>query len=178
MRKVFLLALVAAVLLLSACSHQTAATTTQPAPVQTASPSANRAPNFGVYTEKGERVQLSDFLGKPVVLNFWASWCGPCRMEMPDFDETCSKLGDKVQFMMVNLTDGTNETVASAASFIAQQGYSFPVFFDIRYEAASAYSIRSIPTTIFIDAQGNIVDYAVGAISGERLQQGIDKILN
>ena len=137
---------------------------------------AVKAPDFTVYDGQGQEVRLSDLKGKPVVLNFWASWCGPCKREMPDFQEAFEEVGGQVQFMMVNLTDGSGETVESASAFIAGQGYTFPVFFDTDSDAARAYGIRSIPTTFFIDAQGNVVTYAIGMIDGQTLQNGIDRI--
>ena len=134
------------------------------------------APDFTVYDLEGNAYQLSDFRGKPVVLNFWASWCGPCKMEMPDFDEKAKELEGKVQFLMVNLTDGAQETVETASAFIAEQGYTFPVFYDTDQAAAMAYGVYSIPTTYFIDAEGCGVAYASGAIGADILQQGIDMI--
>ena len=81
------------------------------------------APDFIVYDSEGNEVALSDFLGQPVVLNFWASWCGPCKSEMPDFQEVYEEYGEEVQFLMVNLTDGSQETVESASDYIANNGY-------------------------------------------------------
>ena len=148
--------------------------TTEPEPEEDYNP----APDFTVYDQQGNPVKLSDMIGKPVVLNFWASWCGPCRSEMPDFDEVWRELGDEVVFMIVNLTDGTYETVASAQSFIDSMGYSFPVYFDITEEAAYEYQIVSIPTTFFISARGNLIAYAEGALDGETLKYGISLIHN
>ena len=135
------------------------------------------APDFTVYDLEGNAYRLSDFRGKPVVLNFWASWCGPCKMEMPDFDEKAKELDGKVQFLMVNLTDGSQETVETASAFIASQGYTFPVFYDTDQQAAYAYGVYSIPTTYFIDAEGYGIAYASGAIGADVLQAGIDMIL-
>ena len=138
-------------------------------------PEANPAPDFTVYDAGGNEVKLSDYFGKPIVLNFWASWCGPCKMEMPDFHEKYLELGDEVQFLMVNMTTG-RETQETAESFIAEQGYTFPVLFDLDSAAAAAYGAYSLPTTIFIDAEGNGIARATGAIDAETLQKGIDMI--
>lgn len=134
------------------------------------------APDFTVYDIDGNAHNFSDFVGKPIVLNFWASWCGPCKSEMPDFDEAYGQIGEDVQFLMVNMTDGSRETVQTASEFIAEQGYSFPVYYDTDYSAATVYGISSLPTTFFIDRDGNLTAYAMGAISGDILQQGIDMI--
>ena len=110
------------------------------------------------------------------MLNFWASWCGPCRSEMPDFEEKYLELSGEVSFVMVNLTSGSRETLSAAKSFIADRGYTFPVYFDTEGDAALAYQVYSIPTTFFIDAEGNLVAQATGAIDAETLQAGIDLI--
>lgn len=134
------------------------------------------APDFTVVDAEGNSVALSDHLGQPVVLNFWASWCGPCKSEMPAFDAVSAELAGQVQFMMVNLTDGNRETMDSATAFIAAEGYSFPLLFDTEAAAATAYAVRSIPMTLFIDAEGRIQAYSAGAIDEDLLRQGIDLI--
>lgn len=135
------------------------------------------APDITVYDIDGNEVRLSDFAGKPVVMNFWASWCGPCQSEMPDFEAKYQELAGSVQFMMINVTDGSRETLDQASDFIAEHGYTFPVFYDTATDAAATYGIYSLPTTYFIGADGYAVAQASGAINQEILQQGIDMIL-
>ena len=137
---------------------------------------AQQAPDFTVYDLEGTPHKLSDFRGKPVVLNFWASWCGPCKSEMPDFDAAYQTHGQEVQFLMVNLTDGYQETKESASAFVAGSGYSFPVFYDTDVDAARVYGISAVPVTYFIDASGYLIAVGQGALSAENLEKGISMI--
>ena len=96
---------------------------------------------------------------------------------MPDFNQAYLNYGQQVQFLMVNMTDGSRETVDSAAAFIEEKGYEFPVFYDTSYNAALTYGAYALPTTYFIDADGYAVAWAQSALSAETLQKGLDMIL-
>lgn len=135
------------------------------------------AEDCSFYDAEGNTYHLSDFFGKPIVLNFWASWCGPCKSEMPAFHDAYLQYGEDINFVMVNLTDGSQETVQSASGFVSDMGYAFPVYYDTSYEAAMTYGVYGIPVTYFIDAEGNIAGQGQGALDEIYLQQGIDMIL-
>ena len=153
--------------------------TTEPAkttlPPETTEPDYS-APDFTMLDKDGNEVHLADFLGKPIILNFWASWCGPCKSEMPDLQEFYEAYGEEVHFLIVNCTDGSRETVDTALEFITEAGYTFPVYFDTTSMGAYTYGASSIPLTYFIDAEGNLMAYYRGAMSSSILQQGIDMI--
>ena len=135
------------------------------------------APDFTVYDLDGNAHKLSDFQGKPVLLNFWASWCGPCQMEMPDFQDYYEKFGEQVHFVIVNLTDGQQETVESASAFIEEKGYTFPVYYDTDIDAAAKYGVSAVPVSYFINAEGRFVAWAQGAMDADMLQQAMDMLL-
>ena len=135
-----------------------------------------KAPDFTVVDSLSEKVKLSDMRGKPVVVNFWASWCPPCKAEMPDFEKIYKTYGDDITIMMVNMTDGYQETYEKAEAHIKENNYTFPVYYDIDYSAATAYRVTSLPATYFIDAQGNLVTHAKGMIDYETLENGIGMI--
>ena len=98
-------------------------------------------------------------------------------MEMPDFQAKCDELDGEVVFVMVNATDGGRETVGTAKAFIEESGYTFPVYFDVNYNAIYTYGINAYPTTFFIDAEGYLQAYGQGAMSADTLQQGLNYIL-
>lgn len=133
------------------------------------------APDFTVYDENGNAVNLSDFFGKPIVLNFWASWCYYCKMEMPDFDEVAKRNPD-VQFLMVNATGTEGETVDTAKKYIEKNGYDFDVYFDINQDALYTYGISSFPTTLFIASNGDLYTYYSGAMDADFLERVIEKV--
>lgn len=132
------------------------------------------APDFEVFDAAGEAVKLSEKVGKPVVVNFWATWCGYCVMEFPSFEKCAEEYGDKVEFMMVDLTDGRRDTVESATGFIEENGYTFPIYFDTQFSAVEAYGVNGIPMTVFVKSDGSVLYEHVGAMDEETLRGYID----
>ena len=154
---------------------ETAAPETDP-PV-TYDPDKNTAPDFTVLDANGKKIRLSEKFGKPIIINFWATWCPPCKKELPDFDKLCKEYGDKVVFMMVNLTDGRRDTVDGTKSFVSKNGYTFPVYFDTENNGAAAYNVSSIPQTTFIDANGNVYTTRIGAMNETVIRSYINALL-
>lgn len=135
----------------------------------------NPAPNFTVTDKNGKQISLKDMRGKPVVVNFWATWCPYCLQEMPDLEQAYLEYGNDVVFMIVNATTA-NETQEKASAYIAEQGYTFPVYYDTQQSAAHAYGLSSLPYTYFINADGSLAYTHRGMISADVLEQNIQKI--
>ena len=143
-----------------------AATPTAPPPTATAEPRPTprvirsraettdvAAPDFEVETFAGETLRLSDLEGQVVVLNFWASWCPPCRWEMPAFEEISQEYRDQgVIFVGIAMSD----TLEDAKGFADQTGVTYPLALDATNEIVRAYEVRTLPTTFFIDKEGRI----------------------
>ena len=145
---------------------------TEPAETHPTEPPANIAPDFTMLDMDGNEVTLASFFGKPIVLNFWASWCGPCKMEMPEIQKFYEKYGEEIHFLLVSV----DESLDAAKTLISDSGYTFPVYFDTTSVGAYTYGASSIPLTFFIDAEGNLTAYYMGAMSESILQQGVDMI--
>ncbi len=140
-------------------------------------PDVIMAPDFVVYDIDGNPVNLSDFEGKPVVINYWASWCPPCIAEFPDFELAYQEYGEEVVFLMVNSTDGSRETVDSATEFIDENGYTMPIVFDSDLNFALTYQFRALPTTTFINGNGEIFSIYSGLIGKDIIDENIQQII-
>lgn len=134
------------------------------------------APDFTMTDADGATLTLADFKGKPVLLNFWASWCGPCASEMPDIQAAWEEHGSDVEFVIVNMTGMSGETEQSAKAFLTDNGYTFPCYFDANNSAASAFGVSSIPQTYLINAEGDIIGAYMGAMNASVLAEGIDML--
>lgn len=135
-------------------------------------------PDFTLKNEKGESVSLSDYSGKVVILNFWASWCPPCKAEMPEFNKMNDELKESkdVILLTINLTDGQRETKEKALKFLKENNYYFPVLFDEDGIAAGIFGIQSIPTTAIIDKEGYLNDYIMGATTKYTVLKSVEGV--
>lgn len=126
------------------------------------------APSFSLTGMDGKIYDLKKLRGKPVILNFWASWCGPCKDEAPSFVKLNKQYGDRLQIIAVNLT--ATDSVQSAREFAQNYGFTFPVVFDTDGQVGAKYEIRPIPSTMFIDSDGIITDGVFGALAWDDLK--------
>lgn len=134
------------------------------------------AVEFQVYDSNGKAVKFSEYKGKPVVINFWASWAEPSQRELPLFEKTYKEYGGEIQFMMIDFSGANGETQEAGEAFIKENGYTFPVFFDNDKNAGTAYKVMSIPLTYFIDENGTIVKEVKGIMDETMMQDGIEAI--
>ncbi len=136
------------------------------------------APEISLDDLNGQPVKLSDYRGKVVIVNFWASWCRPCKSEMPDLDEAAREFsqGSEAVLLTVNLTDGSRETAETAREYVADHRLALTVLLDIQSRAANAYSITSIPTTYIIDRQGVVVNSIAGPTTKAALKQYVEQL--
>lgn len=173
MKKLFALLLALAMVLCCGCGQQKQ----EPETEQTTEAEGYPGVDFTVYDREGNPVSLSDQVGKPVIVNFWATWCGPCKSELPAFQQAYETYGDQVVFMMVDMVQGRTETKAGAIEYVDGQGYSFPLYFDEDQTAVAAYEIGAVPATFVIDETGKLVTNHVGAMSYEQIETLIKAVL-
>ena len=132
--------------------------------------------NFTLKDLSGKSVSLDQYKGKVVVLNFWATWCPPCRQEMPEFNELSKEFAKSGQAVLlaVNMTDGQRDTPAKVAAFVKDNKYTMPVLLDTEQSLAEYFSIRYIPSTFVINAQGKVT----GQIQGGTTKAAVLKLVN
>lgn len=138
----------------------------QPASLQSGAPAIGKpAIDFELQTLTGETIHLSDLRGKVILLNFWATWCGPCRAEMPAIQARYAALQPDLIVLAVN----DNEAQADVQAFVEEIGITFPVLLDPRARVNRAYLINALPTTFIIDAEGIIRAQHIGSLSERQL---------
>ena len=126
----------------------------------------NKAPDFTLESLYGKKIKLSTLQGKKVFLNFWASWCGPCRSEMPDI-EKLNENYNKIEILTVNIKEEKKKVL----DFIMTKGYTFPVFLDKDGKVSNMYQARGIPTTYIIDEQGTIRARHTGILDYSKMKE-------
>ncbi len=124
------------------------------------------APDFSLLSLEGKKISLSQLKGKPVILNFWATWCPPCKLEMPAVAKVYAKSGEKG---FAVLTVNQQEDKQTIEKFIKENGYTLPIVLDTAGEVADLYRVTGIPTTVFINSQGIVTDIHTGTMPLEEL---------
>jgi peroxiredoxin len=144
-------------------------------PASGGAPKLNQpAPDFNLKDLEGRQVSLSDYKGQVVLLNFWATWCGPCRKEIPDIRAVYNSYKDK-GFAVIAVDIGETATVVSP--FVKQFEMNFPVLLDSNMAVARQYEAFSIPTSLFLDRQGVIREIRIGAMPQSVIEQAVTKLL-
>lgn len=133
------------------------------------------APDFSLSLISGEEVTLSDYLGKKVILNFWATWCPPCRAEMPDMQAFYEQADEEVEILAVNLTK-SEQSIEDIESFLTELGITFPILLDEESDIAAMYQAIAIPTTYFIDTKGTIQGKWIGPMNYDLMVKQIELI--
>ncbi|MDR1067228.1 MAG: TlpA family protein disulfide reductase [Clostridiales bacterium] len=138
------------------------------------------APSLTIFDSDGAAVSLEDFRGKPTLLNFWASWCPDCAGEMPIFESVYLEKGGDFNFVMLDLINSENnkETREKAESYIAENGFTFPVYFDMSESAVDIYGLTNIPTSVFIDERGRVIRRVDKEISEDTLRRYLNDALS
>jgi thiol-disulfide isomerase/thioredoxin len=139
----------------------------------------NLAPDFTAQTASGESFTLTDYVdregnnGRPVVLNFWASWCGPCRMEMPAFERVSLKYADRAAVIGINQA----EPAETVLLFGQNTAVTYPLLVDEKWVVNNKYGVSNLPTTIFVDAEGIVREVFVGAMNQAVLEERLNNLL-
>ncbi|PGM88204.1 MULTISPECIES: redoxin domain-containing protein [Bacillus cereus group] len=135
------------------------------------------APDFELTKLDGTNVKLSDLKGKKVILNFWATWCGPCQQEMPDMESFYKEHKENVEILAINYTPsekgGGEEKVSN---FAKEKGITFPILLDKNIDVTTAYKVITIPTSYFIDTKGVIQDKFIGPMTQKEMEKRIAKL--
>ncbi|GAB6515331.1 redoxin domain-containing protein [Bacillus cereus] len=135
------------------------------------------APDFELTKLDGTNVKLSDLKGKKVILNFWATWCGPCQQEMPDMEAFYKEHKENVEILAINYTPsekgGGEEKISN---FAKEKGITFPILLDKNIDVTTAYKVITIPTSYFIDTKGVIQDKFIGPMTQKEMEKRVAKL--
>jgi peroxiredoxin len=141
----------------------------EPAPI-----AGHPAPEFELVSTEGETIRLSDFQGQPVILNFWATWCGPCRAEFPEFQKAAVDNADRLVIIGINNTAADQPDLIPG--FLEEFGVTFPIVLDEDGQTIKSYRILGLPTTIFIDSAGIINEVFTGPLNKAYIESKISEL--
>lgn len=133
------------------------------------------APNFTIEHVDGNKITLANLKGKPVFINFWASWCPPCKEEMPFIQEAYNEYGDQIEFIMINVIE--TDTLEDMNAYLSENGYTFPVYLDKKNKVSDLYNVFAYPTSFFIDRNGKIEEFFLGGMDQAYFSQKIQQLL-
>ena len=135
-----------------------------------------RAPDFELIDLEGNTIKLSDYKGTPVFLNFWASWCGPCKAEMPFMEKVYAENKDRsFEILAVNVTT-SEKSIGNVEKFVADYELTFPIPLDEKGSVSHQYNIIGYPTSFFIDSEGVIRSIAHGPLTEEEMEKRIKRL--
>ena len=147
--------------------------TPEDTPIPTSVPTADPnelAPDFEAIDLAGNTVMLSSYFGRPIIIYFWATWCNDNQSDLPGFNDAYHRHGDKVQFLLVNLTDGIRDTESGVKKYLSDRGYDFPVLLDTRSSALGKYQVHSLPLTVMINPDGTEKSRRMGTMDAMGLE--------
>lgn len=130
-------------------------------------------PPFQTRTLSGAPVSLDDFRGRVVVLNFWATWCPPCRVEMPELDAYQAEMGDRIAILGIDM----GEPAAAIVPFVREYGLRFPILLDETGAINAAYAVTSLPTSVILDRSGIVRERVIGAMTRDGLARRVERLL-
>lgn len=134
-----------------------------------------KAPDFNLKDQYGVTHSLENYKGKVIFLNFWATWCPPCKKEMPDIENIYKEYGENKKDVVILGVNSEKEN--EVKKFLKDKGYTFPIVIDENSEVMRKYFIQAFPTSFVIDKEGNVYGYVMGGLTKEQIKQVIEEVL-
>lgn len=134
-----------------------------------------KAPDFNLKDQYGVVHSLENYKGKVIFLNFWATWCPPCKKEMPDIENIYKEYGENKKDVVILGVNSEKEN--EVKKFLKDKGYTFPTLIDENSEVMRKYFIQAFPTSFVIDKEGNVYGYVMGGLTKEQIKQVIEEVL-